>query len=463
MTTYSRNEAAYGRAQADFTAFKRIVWRRYEHAPHLALIDRALMQVARYAETGGREGIGRLMLFGPPRHGKSTTARLFAAWFLGRNPDKRFMLLSYAASLAEKHSRAARNLIPGAHYQGVFPGVMLADDSRAVDSWEIANADGGMDALGFGGSMTGKGAHVLFVDDAVKSREEAESAVIRDRTFESFTNDAYTRLEPGGAAVLDMTRWHADDLAGRLLESMPGQWRTLRLPAIAEAGDPLGRLEGEALWPERYPLEALREIEAAIGSYAFAALYQQRPVPAGGRLFDTAQIEVIDAEPEGLQTVRFYDLAVTAKRTADYTAGLRLGIANNETLIVADVWRGQRELPDVHEAIVQNAAIDGPKTRIRLEAEKAGIVQLQFLLRDARMRPYTLDAEAPQGDKFTRAGPVAARVNAGRLKLVRGSWNRAFIDELATFPVGAHDDQVDALSGAYAMLAAPKARVLFAL
>jgi predicted phage terminase large subunit-like protein len=450
--TSLRLEAAYARAQWDFTAFKRVVWRRYQHAPHLAVIDRALVQVARYVETGGREGIGRLMLFGPPRHGKSMTARLFAPWFLGRNPDKRFMLLSYAASLAEKHSRASRNLIRSPFYQGVFPGVGLAEDSRAVDSWDIAAHDGGMDAIGFGGSMTGKGAHVLFVDDAVKSREEAESAVIRDRTFDSFTNDAYTRLEPGGAAVIDMTRWHADDLAGRLLESMPGQWRTLRLPAIAEDNDPLGREEGEALWPARYPLETLREIEAAIGTYAFAALYQQNPLPVGGRLFDTTRIEVMDHEPECSDLVRFYDLAVTAKRRSDYTAGLKLGVTRDERLIVLDVWRGQRELPDVHEAIVQNAQLDSPRTRIRLEAEKAGIVGLQFLLRDARMRPYTVDAVPPEGDKFTRAGPVAARVNAGRLALVRGAWNRAFLDELAAFPVGANDDQVDALSGAYAML-----------
>jgi predicted phage terminase large subunit-like protein len=462
-TTSSRTEAAYRLAQSDFTAFKRVVWRRYEHAAHLALIDRALTQVARYVETGGREGIGRLMLFGPPRHGKSATARMFAPWFLGRNPDKRFMLLSYSASLAEKHSRASRNLIRSPFYQGVFPGVRLAEDSRAVDSWDIARHDGGMDAIGFGGSMTGKGAHALFVDDAVKSREEAESAVIRDRIFESFTNDAYTRLEPGGAAVIDMTRWHADDLAGRLIEAMPGQWRVLRLPALAEDNDPLGREPGAALWPDRYPVDVLREIEATIGQYAFSALYQQRPIPVGGRLFDTTRVQVLDTEPECAQTVRFYDLAVTAKRSSDYTAGVRLGVLADESLCVLDVWRGQRELPDVHEAIVQNAAIDGAPTRIRLEAEKAGIVQLQFLLRDARMRPYTIDAVAPAGDKFTRAGPVAARVNAGRLAIVRGAWNRAFLDELSTFPVGAHDDQVDALSGAYAMLSAPKARVLFEL
>jgi predicted phage terminase large subunit-like protein len=391
----------------------------------------------------------------PPRHGKTfTTSRLFPAWALGRNPHYRIMLVSYAASLADKNGRAARNLIAGEYYRGVFPDVQLAADSRSASSWDIAGHEGGADALGIGAGATGKGAHILLIDDVLKNRAEAESQTFRNRIYDSFTNDLYTRLEPGGAAVLQMTRWHEDDLVGRVLANMPGEFKRLRLPARAEAGDPLGRAEGAALWPARYDEAALDRIEAALGAYAFASLYQQQPMPAGGRLFDATKIEVVDAAPECVKTVRFYDLAVTAKRSADYTAGLKLGLLSDETLIVLDMWRGQRELPDVHEAIVQNAVIDGPATRIRLEAEKAGIVGLQFLLRDPRMHAYAVDAAPPEGDKFTRAGPVAARVNAGRLKLVRGAWNRAFLDELSTFPVGAHDDQVDALSGAYAMLAA---------
>jgi predicted phage terminase large subunit-like protein len=446
-------EAAYWKAAGNFTSFKRLVDRRYRHAPHLAALDAALIEVTRYIESGGAQGLGRVIVEMPPRHGKSlSVSRRFPPWFLGRNPDKRVMMVSYSASLAEKHSRAARNLMRSPFYQGVFPGVKLADDSRAVDSWDIGGHEGGVDALGVGGSATGKGADLLDLDDAVKSRAEAESAVFRDKTWDWFTDDLYTRLEPGAAVVMTMTRWHEDDLAGRCLAQMPGVWKVLRLPAIAEAQDPLGRTEGAALWPERYPLETLRTIEDTLGSYSFASLYQQRPLPAGGRLFDTTKITVLETAPECTQTVRFYDLAVTARRSSDYTAGLKLGKLADETFVVLDVWRGQRELPDVHEAIVQNAAIDGPGTRIRLEAEKAGIVGLQFLLRDPRMHAYTVDAVPPEGDKYTRAGPVAARVNAGRLVLARGAWNRAFIDELATFPAGAHDDQVDALSGAYAML-----------
>lgn len=197
------------------------------------------------------------------------------------------------------------------------------------------------------------------------------------------------------------------------------------------------------------------EIEAAsqsIPEVIFRQEYQAEFLENIGGLFDATKIEVVDYVPECKQVVRFYDLAVTAKKTSDYTVGLKLGITADERPVILDVYRAQRELPDVQEAIVQNAQIDGVEVQFRLEAEKAGIVQLQFLHRDQRLRAYTFDAKAPEGDKYTRAAPVAARVNAGRAMMVKAAWNRAFLDELAVFPQGEHDDQVDALSGAYDML-----------
>jgi predicted phage terminase large subunit-like protein len=143
---------------------------------------------------------------------------------------------------------------------------------------------------------------------------------------------------------------------------------------------------------------------------------------------------------------------VTAKKYSDYTVGLKLGILDDETLVILDIYRVQKAMPDVEKAIAQNAAIDGRQTRIRLEAEKAGIVQLDYLLERPDMRGYTIDKKPPVGDKYTRAQPFASRVNGGKVKMVRASWNRAYLDELAVFPMGAHDDQVDASSGAYDML-----------
>lgn len=453
VSSTDKTQAAIELARSNLTAFKQILFRRYQRAPHLDLLDRVLMQVTRYVETGGKQGIGRLVIEMPPRHGKTvTTSRLYPTWHLGRNPDHRVMLVSYGATLSDKNSRTARNLITSPYYQAIFPDAQLAPDSRAVDSWNLANADGGVDALGIGGGATGKGAHVLVIDDPIKSRAEAESLTYREGNWEAFTSDLYTRLEPNGAIILMATRWHADDLTGRALQMAEEGWKRLRLPALAEDNDPLGREYGAALWPERFDQSTLEKIKVAIGAYDFAALYQQSPLPSGGGLFDATKIEIVDYVPECKQVVRFYDLAVTAKKTSDYTVGLKLGITADERPVILDVYRAQRELPDVQEAIVQNAQMDGASVPIRLEAEKAGIVQLQFLLRDARMRSFTVDAKAPEGDKYTRAAPVAARVNAGRVLMVRAAWNRALLDELAVFPQGEHDDQVDTLSGAYDML-----------
>lgn len=437
------------------TDFKRMFWNGYDHVAHQQAIDNLLMQIADYVQSGGQRGIGRAIINMPPRHGKTqTVSKLFPAYMLSRYPDMRLIMASYGATLAKNNSRFVRNLINSAKYQQLYPHIKLASDSQAVDTWDISGYAGGAIAAGVGGGITGHGGNLIIVDDPIKNRAEAESATYREKLKSWFTDDLLTRLEePGGAIVLMNTRWHMDDLAGWLLsDDDTNEWRVLSLPAIAGDNDPLGREPGAALWPDRYPLEILEKRQVRMGAYAFESLYQQSPLPPGGGLFDTAHIEIVEYPPECTQVVRFYDLAVTAKRTADYTVGLKLGVTADEEFIVFDVWRAQRELPDVHEAIVQNAAMDGKDVHIRLEAEKAGVVQLQYLLRDNRMRPYVIDAVPPQGDKYTRAAPVAARANAARLKLVRGVWNRAFIDELSVFPSGTHDDQVDALSGAYEML-----------
>lgn len=446
------------RPEINLTDFKRTIYRRYQHAPHLQAIDDRLTQVSRYAETGGKEGLGFLIIEMPPRSGKTvTTSRLFPVWHLGRNPDHRIILASYGASLAHKNSRAARNFVASPVYRQLF-GINLAADSKAVDAWDVAGHYGGMDAVGIGGGVAGKGANLIICDDPIKSREEAESETIRENIWDWFTDDLYTRREPGAAVVVVMTRWNQDDLVGRLLRKQQQKWHELRLPAIAEENDPIGRAEGEALWPERFPIEDLREIEATIGAYAWVGLYQQRPVPRTGGLFNTSKIQIVDNAPVCRRVVRFYDLAVTAKRKSDFTVGLKLGVTEDEMFVILHMWRDQKELPDVQDAIVQNAQMDGRGVRIRLEAEKAGIIQLQFLLRDKRMHRYSVDAVPPEGDKYTRAGPVAARVNNGRVLMVKGEWNQAVIDELKMFPAAAHDDIPDALSGAYDFLGAPKKR-----
>jgi predicted phage terminase large subunit-like protein len=332
----------------------------------------------------------------------------------------------------------------------LYPDIGLSRDSARADAWDIAFREGGMDAMGINGGITGKGGHLIIVDDPVVSREEAESPILRDKIFEAFMDDIYSRREPGAAILVVMTRWHQADLAGRLLEEQPGEWSELRLPALAEEHDPLGRQPGEALWAARFPAQFFDVPKRY--PYSWAGLYQQRPTPDKGGLFEPEKIEVVDVPPECVRVVRFYDLAVTEKKKADWTAGIKLGVTHDERFVIFDVFRVQQELPDVHQGVIQNAKIDTPTVPIRLEAEKAGIVELQFLLRDPNLRAWTIDAESPEGDKYTRAAPVAARVNSGRFMMVRAEWNRALVDELRLFPLGDHDDQTDALSGAFRML-----------
>lgn len=440
-------------APLSLTDFTQRFWKTYEHTAYHQALDDLMTQVAQYVLTGGKEGIGRAMIFLPPRHGKTKkVSHMFPAWLLSQAPHVRVIAASYGATLAYRNSRFVRNLVASDEYRAAYPDVRLATDTASVNEWDIARHGGGLIAAGVGGGVTGHGANLILIDDVVKSRAEAESATYRQRVKDWYDNDLLTRLEePGGAIILMMTRWHTDDLAGYLLES-DDKWHVLSLPAIAGVNDPIGRAPGEALWPQRYTAEILAERRARMGEYAFSSLYQQTPLPPGGRLFDTGKIEVIDYEPTCTQVVRFYDLAVTAKKHSDYTAGVKLGLMEDETLVVLDVYRAQKIMPDIERDIAQTAAIDGAAVPIRLEAEKAGIIQLDYLLRNPAMRPYTLDRAAPEGDKFTRAQPVASRVNGGVVKMVRGTWNRAFLDELSVFPSGEHDDQIDALSGAYDML-----------
>lgn len=453
MSVYQQVAKPLGEKTANFTAFKKRLWQQYEDALHQQAIDEKLGQVSEYILSGGKQGIKRLMIFMPPRHGKTrSVSHFYPAWMLGNMPDLRIIMASYGASLAHRNSRNVRNLIETQAYQSIFPSTRLSKDTTAKNEWDTTQR-GGIIAVGVDGAVTGSGGKLIILDDVVKGRAEAESATIRQKTIDWYLSDLLTRLEePNGAIILMMTRWHMNDLAGYLLENEADKWDVLSLPALAEENDPIGREVGAALWESKYPVSVLHERRGGMGEYAFASLYQQSPMPSKAGLFDIGKIEIIDNAPSNLEIVRFYDLAATANKHSDYTAGVKLGIDNQENIYILHVYRAQKVPTHVHEDIWQNAILDGREVPIRLEAEKQGIVQLDYILTDRRFRGYILDAKAPLGDKYTRATPIAGRVNAGKVFMVRGEWNRAFLDELSVFNMGEHDDQVDALSGAYELL-----------
>lgn len=396
--------------------------------------------------------ISRLMIFMPPRHFKSETVTVrYAAWRLERDPGMRVIVGAYNQTLAEKFSRKARKI--------VRDRVPLSKERAAAEDWET-EAGGGLRAAGVGGGVTGQGGNLIVIDDPVKNREEANSITYRDKVWDWYKDDLYTRLEPDGALILIMTRWHEDDLAGRILASEDGpSWTAINLPANAEADDPLGRHPGEALCPERYDETALAGIRRVLG-LSYFALYQQRPQPPEGGMFKRDAVGYVDAAPDDCERVRFWDKAAT-QDSGDYTVGVKMGRGPDGAYYVEDVVRGQWNTAEREAKIRETAEMDGRATTIWLEQEPGSGGKDSAAASIRNLAGFAAYAERSTGDKVTRAEPFAAQWGGGNVKLVRAAWNPAYLNELCAFPSAMHDDQVDASSGAFNKAVDGDARVLF--
>jgi len=412
---------------------------------HLAYIRRQLDRV-----TTGE--IKRLMLFMPPRHGKTEQVTVrYPVWRLKRDPTLHVIVGAYNQTLVNRFSRKARRI---AETQ-----IDLSADRSAVEEWETSMG-GTFRAVGVGSGITGQGGDLVIIDDPVKSREEANSETYRERVWDWYTDDLYTRLEPGAAIILIMTRWHESDLAGRILESEDGpDWTVISLPAEAEANDPLGRELGAALCPERYDVDALERIHAVLGN-SYYALYQQRPTPPEGGMFKRHWFEIVDNAPRQLQRVRYWDKAGSSDK-GDYTVGALLGRDALGQFYVLDVVRGQWSALERETVIKQTAAMDaglygGVTIWQEQEPGSGGLESAQATVRN--LAGYSIRTERVTGDKATRAEPFAAQCGALNVRLVAGAWNAAYVTELCAFPYGSFDDQVDASSGAFNKLAVPPRR-----
>lgn len=391
------------------------------------------------------------MIFMPPRHGKSEMATVrYPVWRLTQDPTLRVIVAAYNQILANKFSRKSRRIAERC--------LDLSKDRLAVEDWETAQG-GGIRAVGVGGGITGQGGNLVIIDDPVKNREQAESEAYRESCWDWYTDDLYTRLEPGAAIILIITRWHEDDLAGRILASEDGpNWTVVSLPAEAEEGDPLGRAVGEALCPDRYVVSQLEEIRKVLGTWAFQALYQQKPTAAEGNLFKRAWFagKYIDAIPVKAQWIRYWELAATAGG-GDFTAGMLMGITPDKNIILADMARGQWGPGENERTRLAIAETDRQKHGMALQIwqEQEGGASGKTLshVESKVFSGYTIHFDHPTESKAVRAGPFAAQCEAGNVYLVRAPWNTALINELCSFPAGKHDDQVDAASGAYNQLA----------
>lgn len=384
------------------------------------------------------------MIFMPPRHFKSETVTVrYAAWRLECDPAMRVIVGAYSQTLAEKFSRKTRRIARSRLH--------LSKERAASEDWETEQG-GGLRAVGVGGGITGQGGNLVIVDDPVKNREEANSETYRNKVWDWYTDDLYTRLEPGAAMILIMTRWHQDDLAGRILVSENAkQWTVVSLPAEAEEGDPLGRHIGQALCPERFDEAALEDIHREIGN-SFYALYQQRPQPAEGGMFKREKAQIAAASPVEGSRVRFWDKAGT-KDAGDYTVGVRMLRAPNGTYYVEDVVRGQWEASDREAMMRQTAMLDGTKVRIKIEQEPGSSGKDSAAASIRNLAGFSVEALPSSGSKEDRADGLAAQWGAGNVFLVKADWNANYIEELCAFSSGKHDDQVDASSGAFSALA----------
>lgn len=439
----------------------------------------------------------RLMILMPPRHGKSEIAsRNFPAWHLGQHPDHEFIACSYNLSLAMDFSRKVKGLLNDPLYQAMFP-TRLDPNNQSTESWGLAGQRGGYVAAGIGGPITGKGAHVLVIDDPVKNAEEADSADIREKIWEWYLSTAYSRLAPGGGVLIIQTWWHDDDLAGRIQNLMRtaeedeyiDQFEVVKYPAIAESDEwfdtvtgrilhdelptseitpelaaqrrtvlepdthLLLRKKGEALHPARYNLDKLLRIKAQNkGGRWWSALYQQNPVPDDGGYFTKDQFR--QAPLPSLKQANVYiawDFAISEKKQNDYTVGTVCLQDPNDILHVADQLRFKSGDAFFIVESILNLASRWHNPTLMLGFEDGQIYRAIESLLKKRMRergfyPAT-QVLKPITDKLARGRALQGRMQQGMVSFASGApWVDSLRTEMLRFPAGAHDDQVDSLS-----------------
>lgn len=433
---------------------------QYQIPPHLGLLSRKLVDVAH-----GR--IDRLMVTMPPRCGKSLlTSQYFPAWYIGVNPDRRVILASNEAGFATGWSRKALASVMEGIIRGVFTQCKLNRKKMAAQEWETT-AGGGMYAGGIGSPFTGRGANILLIDDPVKNDQDALSPTQRQHAWDWYQSTMTTRLEPGGAVILVMTRWNEDDLGGRILSSAfndpeeIARWECINLPAFAHEDDLLGRPLGEPLWPARFSKEEWERKRAGMPAFWWSALYDQEPKPREGSLFQRGWLgQFVDDRPKHATAVRYWDRGATTK--GDYTSGVRVSKDADGIYYIEHVARFKKTPLGCEKEIRALAEDDGHSVKIFMEQEpgSAGVDTISTYSRQV-LSGFSFRGRRVTGSKEARADAVASQAEVGNVRIVRGDWNHDYIEEMIGFGPGCkYDDQVDATSGAFRELSRmPRRRV----
>ena len=392
---------------------------------------------------------GRLIISWPPRHGKSRLATIATPiWIMENFPQLNIILATYGADLSTDFGREVRDIFT--KNTGLL-NERIRPDVKSVGKF-MTTKGGGMLNVGLGGGITGKGANVFLIDDYIKEMKEALSPTKRNSDWEWFTGTAYHRLEPDASMIIIATRWHRDDLIGRILRNFPGEWDIINFPAIAEENDVLGRPVGQPLFPERYDYANLMNKKMVLGTTFFNAIFQQDPAKDNASLTDRNWIEVVDEVPTHprMRFARIWDFAGT-KGGGDYTCGGLLGFdMMTRITYLMDMYRKQVSPQTSETAARSRAKMDGSETRIYIEQEPgASGLQLVSHYENNVLPEFKVKGSPNTTSKMVRAQPMLAAAEAGKFKMLRGSWNEAFLTEFEEFPDGDHDDQIDVCAIGY--------------
>lgn len=413
-------------------------------------------KIAEKLERVERGEIRRLLIEMPPRHGKSQLATInFPAWYLGRNPTKEIITASYNDALAQEFGGKTRDLVASESYQHIFQ-TRLRVDSQSRARWETQ--DGGTySSVGVGGSLTGRGASVILLDDPVKNREEAESETYRKRVWDWYTSTVRTRLEKDGAIICITTRWHLDDLVGRILtqEASGGEeWEKITFPAIATRLEP-NRAIGDPLWPEKYTLKELLQVRKTIGERDWLSLYQQTPVAGEFQEFKQEYFRYFEEDEIRKKQLFYYtfvDLAISKRDSADNTVVRTIGKERDTpNIYLIDETAGHFDPFQTIEHIFTHYKRYKP-TKVGVESNGYQESLAYFLEEEQRKRGmyFTVERIRNTAEKEARIRGLTPFYRAGVMFHRRS--DRELEAELLQFPVGRFDDRIDALAGAVELL-----------
>ena len=421
---------------------------KYHLAKHLLYVNNVLLDAVAKKKR-------RIIINMPPRHGKSElVCKYFPVWLLGNYPDRKVIITMHSSDLANKYGGWTRDLF--VEFGQKLFGLTVSKSTKSKSSWEVAGHRGGLEAHGWKGSITGKGADLLIIDDLIKNHEEAYSTTYRESMKNWFASTAFSRLSPNAIVIVIMTRWHYDDVAGYLIETFPDMWEVINFPAIAETNDVLDRKPGDLLWKERFDQVYIDEQKLIQGAF-FTSLYQQKPVVTNSVIFNPKNWDYYTERPKEMRkkldfVIQVWDTAFKENENNDYSVCLTIGIDKNYYYLL-DVFREKINFNLLESKAVELYKIWQPD-QLCIEDGGSGQSLIQVL-------PYHYSIPVKPikpMNKVVRAHMVSSPLeNRETLLPKNASWITDFINELARFPSGKHDDQVDVFTIALQKLSKVKA------